>query len=104
MMHSTATTGMKTCGGKRSTLTTWRARTIPMTHMAMEARNRMAVTCRMKFGCSMESIGPGVTPWSMRAPSSIAAGGLPGIPRLSRGMMAPPMQELLAVSVAITPS
>ncbi len=44
-----------------------------MTHMAMEARPGMAVTCRRKFGCSMESMGPGVTPWSMRAPGSTAA-------------------------------
>jgi hypothetical protein len=54
-------------------------------------------------GCSKVIMGPGVIPWSMRAPRSMAAGGLPGMPRLSRGIMAPPTQALLAVSLASTP-
>jgi len=33
----------------------------------------------------------------------MAAGGLPGIPRFSKGIMAPPTQALLAVSLASTP-
>ena len=63
----------------------------------------MAATSMMKVGCSKVIMGPGVTPCSISAPSSMAAGGLPGIPRFSSGIMAPPTQALLAVSLARTP-
>ena len=75
----------------------------PLTHMAMEASSRMAATSIMNVGCSKVIMGPGVTPCSMSAPSSMAAGGLPGMPRLSSGIWAPPTQALLAVSLASTP-
>ncbi len=101
-MHRTPMMGMKIWVGIRSTLTTCLAISMPTTHIAKDASKRMAATSIMKLGCSKLIIGPGVTPCSMSAPSSMAAGGLPGMPRFKSGIMAPPTQALLATSVDST--
>jgi hypothetical protein len=88
----------------RSTFTTWRASTMPFTHIANEASTMIAASSTRKPGRSSESIGPGVRPCSISAPSSMTAGGLPGMPSVTMGMSAPPMQALLAVSAEIRPA
>ena len=96
--------GMNMALGTFRSLTTCFAIKIPIIHIAKEASNRMAETSTMNPGLSISSIGPGATPWSRIAPKSMAAGGLPGIPMESKGIMAPPIQALLATSEAMMPS
>ena len=57
-----------------------------------------------RSGASMRSVGPGLSPWSIRRPSRIAVVSLPGIPRVNVGTIAPPLEALLAASDAATPS
>ena len=52
----------------------------------------------------VNSNGPALKPWIMKAPSNMAVGPSPGMPRASSGIMAPPMEALLEVSEATTPS
>src|SRR4030042_3237781 len=104
MTQRTKTTGIKMGGGIRRTFTHCVARKSALMNIAKEARQRMAVISVMKWGCSMEIMGPGVTLWIIRAPRSMAAGGLPGIPRVNKGMIAPTIQALLPVSHEMTPA
>ena len=62
-------------------------------------QTRLKVTSRLRVSIA----GPGVSPWIRKAPSRIAIGGLPGIPKASVGIRAPPLAALLAVSGAMTP-
>ncbi len=55
-------------------------------------------------GCSAMSMGPGRTPWIMRAANSRATVAFIGIPRDSRGMRAPPAAALFAASGPATPA
>ncbi len=104
MTEKKATMGMKIAGGILSTRIVSLLMANPNTSMVRDAQNRMAAIWGMKCGNSKESMGPGLTPCNQIAPKSIAAGGEPGTPRVKRGMSAPPIQELFAVSAEITPS
>ena len=42
------------------------------------------------------SIGPGWTPWIIKAPSRRAVTAFPGMPKVKRGIKEPPVAELLA--------
>ena len=55
-------------------------------------------------GCTVSRRGPICTPFSARAEAITAAALPPGMPRHSRGTMAPPVAALLAVSEAAMPS
>src|SRR5882724_3135236 len=55
-------------------------------------------------GACLTSKGPGWSPWIIKAPSRIAMTALAGMPRVSRGMNAPPAAALLAASGPATPS
>ena len=50
------------------------------------------------------SMGPGLTPWIIRAANKRATVAFIGIPRERRGMRAPPAAALLAASGPATPA
>ena len=62
-----------------------------------------AYTLERNSGWVFCKMGPSWTPWSISADIMMAAAFPPGIPRLSRGTMEPPVAALLAVSEAATP-
>ena len=65
----------------------------------------MLVTAPQKRpGCSLTSMGPGCMPWIIIAPRRIAMTALAGIPRVRRGIKAPPVAALLAASGPATPA
>ena len=64
----------------------------------------LAIRPQTKSFCSMNSIGPGCRPQISRPPSSTAAVGEPGMPRVSIGSSAEVPAAWAAVSGAITPS
>ena len=104
MTENKATTGMRNAVGIRRMCTDTRLKRKPNTSMTTEAHNKMAAICGMNSGRVAASIGPGITLFNMSAPSNIMAGGEPGMPNVSSGTKAPPMQALFAVSAAISPS
>ena len=70
-------------------------------------KEEMIMAMKMPYistGSSLNSNGPGWRPWIIKPPSSIAVAMSPGMPRVSRGTIAPPTEALFAVSVATTPS
>ena len=65
----------------------------------------LAMTAPEEVGCSWSSRGPRAdSRGSSGAPSSMAMTALAGMPRVSRGMKAPPVAALLADSGPATPS
>src|SRR5210317_801868 len=59
---------------------------------------------KTKVDCSVNMVGPGRRPWTIKPARITAAVGLPGIPRAKVGTMAPPVAELLAASLPAIPS
>ena len=64
----------------------------------------LAMTPQKISGCCVISMGPGCTPWMMRAPSSSAVTALDGMPSDSMGIIAPATAALFAASGPATPS
>ncbi len=64
----------------------------------------LAMTPQTKSGFFWKSRGPGCRPNIIRAPSMIAVVPEPGMPSVSSGTMAPPVEALLADSGPATPS
>ena len=64
---------------------------------------RVATIEKVMSSFEVSISGPGVIPWIRKAPSRIAIGALPGMPKATVGTSAPPFMALLAVSGAITP-
>src|ERR1700693_6111912 len=60
----------------------------------------LAITPQNMSGCSRIRSGPGWTPWMRKAPSRTAMTTLGAMPRVSRGIIAPPVAALLAASGA----
>lgn len=52
----------------------------------------------------LNSNGPGTIPCTMKAPRRTAVAPSPGIPKVRRGIIAPPTEALFEVSEATTPS
>jgi hypothetical protein len=63
-----------------------------------------SMTPQKTSGSSVMRNGPGVMPWSSRAPKRIAVALLAGMPRVSSGMKADVAPALFAVSGPATPS
>ena len=70
-----------------------------MLPISMEAMTPQAIS-----GWSEKRVGPGFTPSIISAPSMTAVVPEPGMPRVSRGTMAPQEQALLDASGAARPS
>ena len=70
----------------------------------MLPRYMLAMSPQKISGCWVSKSGPGVMPWMIRAPSSMAMTTLAGIPRVISGMKEDWAAELLAASGEATPS
>ena len=90
--------GMRRMAANRGTVsrTTTRPTTLP--------RYMLAIRPQTNSFCSVNSSGPGCRPQISRPPSSTAAVGEPGMPRVSIGKRAQVPAAWAAVSGAITPS
>ncbi len=64
----------------------------------------LAITPQKISGCSRINRGPGCTPWMRKALSSTAITTLGAMPRVSSGIIEPPVAALFAASGAATPS
>ena len=50
--------------------------------------SRLAMTAQTNWACSMNSAGPGTSPFIMKAPIRMAVVGEPGMPSVNSGMRA----------------
>src|SRR5574344_2347844 len=103
-MQSTKTIDNKMYLGTSRTLTNNLMPPYSTTNITMVEIKKPANKPQTKSPLVWNSKGPGVIPWSIKPPKIIAVTVSPGIPNVSKGIKAPPMEALLEVSEAITPS
>ena len=103
MKTNSATAGTTRLPGTKVTRATWRASSISRRAPATLAITSVHIIEKVMWSLLVSISGPGVMPWIRSAPRRIAIEALPGMPKATVGISAPPFIALLAVSGAITP-